>query len=45
MDLKLVALWLSSLTPDERSRFHVLRDRFAKEQVGRRAIRQRAVGA
>ena len=33
IDLKLVALWLSSLTADERGRFHVLRERFGKEQV------------
>jgi hypothetical protein len=33
IDLKLVALWLSSLTPDERGRFQVLRERFAREQA------------
>jgi len=33
IDIKLVALWLSSLTPDERGRFQVLRERFAREQA------------
>jgi len=32
IDLRLVALWLSSLNADERGRFHVLRERFAKDQ-------------
>lgn len=32
IDLRLVALWLSSLSADERSRFQLLRERFAREQ-------------
>jgi hypothetical protein len=32
IDIRLVALWLTSLTADERGRFQLLRERFAKEQ-------------
>lgn len=45
IDLKLVALWLSSLTPDERGRFQVLRERFAREQAQKDQAVEDANGA
>ena len=35
IDVALVATWLSSLTPEERERFHMLRTAFNAELAGR----------
>lgn len=38
INIRLVAVWLSTLTPEERERFHLLKAKFSEEQAARDAL-------
>jgi hypothetical protein len=42
INISLVAVWLSTLTPEERERFHLLKSKFSEEQASRDAMVDKA---